>query len=168
MIDIKRLKCPLCSQKLVICDNQINCVACEFEYFHNVAAAVGFIECDDKLLVLTRAHEPQRGKLHLPGGFVGSGETLEQALAREVKEESNLEVLSQTYLFSAPNTYDYCGITYNVVDSYFSVVVKSLASLQLNNESLYYSWQAKGSIAPDSVAFVSVRNALGQMGYLKS
>ncbi len=168
MIDVKRLKCPLCSQKLVICDSQINCVACEFEYFHNVAAAaVGFIECDDKLLVLTRAHEPQRGKLHLPGGFVSVGETLEQALAREIKEESNLEVLSQAYLFSAPNTYDYGGITYNVVDSYFSVVVKSLASLKLNNESLNYLWQEKGSIEPKSVAFVSVKNALGQMGYLK-
>jgi len=47
---------------------------------------------DDALLMVKRAHEPGRGLWSLPGGRVEHGEHLSAAVAREVREETGLEV----------------------------------------------------------------------------
>lgn len=44
------------------------------------------------LLMIRRGRAPQRGRWSIPGGRVEHGETLAQALAREVHEETGLEV----------------------------------------------------------------------------
>lgn len=45
-----------------------------------------------RLLLVRRAHEPHAGLWSLPGGRVEAGETLEQAVRREVAEETGLVV----------------------------------------------------------------------------
>ena len=47
---------------------------------------------DEKILLIKRGSEPGRGKWSIPGGVVELGETLEKAVVREVKEETNLDV----------------------------------------------------------------------------
>ena len=44
------------------------------------------------VLLVERAAEPLKGRWTLPGGVVELGETLEAALARELQEETGLEV----------------------------------------------------------------------------
>ena len=46
----------------------------------------------DRVLLVKRAREPLKGQWSLPGGAVHVGETLTQAIAREVKEETSLDV----------------------------------------------------------------------------
>jgi 8-oxo-dGTP diphosphatase len=46
----------------------------------------------DSVLLVKRGHEPLKGEWSLPGGVVELGETLGEALAREVLEETGLEV----------------------------------------------------------------------------
>jgi len=56
-----------------------------------------------ELLLIQRKHYPFAGMWALPGGFVDMEETCEEAIVRELKEETNLTVsgLKQLYTFSA-------------------------------------------------------------------
>lgn len=58
-----------------------------------------------ELLLIKRAGHPCRGKWAIPGGFVEMDESLDEAAARELKEETNLEgiYLEQLYTFGAVN-----------------------------------------------------------------
>jgi len=47
---------------------------------------------DNKVLLIKRAGEPGRGLWSIPGGLVELGEKIKDAVRREVKEETGLEV----------------------------------------------------------------------------
>ena len=69
--------------------------------------SVGAIVLDgDRVLLVKRANEPLKGQWSLPGGVVELGETLEAALAREVREETGLEIEPQDFLGHWLEPYD--------------------------------------------------------------
>ena len=47
---------------------------------------------DDRVLLIKRGHEPLKGQWSIPGGGVELGETLAVAIAREVREETGVDV----------------------------------------------------------------------------
>jgi 8-oxo-dGTP diphosphatase len=50
----------------------------------------GVIILNGKIVLIKRKNEPYRGSFALPGGFVEIGETTEEAVKREVMEETGL------------------------------------------------------------------------------
>jgi 8-oxo-dGTP diphosphatase len=53
---------------------------------------------DDKIIFIRRKNPPYQGSWALPGGFVEYGETVEEAVLREVKEETGISIEIQELL----------------------------------------------------------------------
>ena len=69
------------------------CPHCGRSWYRNSAPAVGAVIVEDgRALVTVRAREPEKGRLDLPGGFLGVGEHPVDGLAREVREELGVEI----------------------------------------------------------------------------
>ena len=58
-----------------------------------IASVEAIISKDNSLLFLRRENSPAKGEWWFPGGRLRKGETLEEALYREVKEETDLQVI---------------------------------------------------------------------------
>src|SRR3989344_168461 len=69
------------------------CSACG-RYPNRAISIDALIIQDNKLLLIERALNPYKGFWALPGGHVDWNETVEEAVEREVKEETNLIVIS--------------------------------------------------------------------------
>ena len=66
---------------------------------HRPEVCVGAVVIDDdRLLLIRRGHGPAAGDWSLPGGRVEFGETMAEALVREVQEETGLEVVAGDYI----------------------------------------------------------------------
>lgn len=89
--------CPHCRTDLVIATihnrERETCPACGHTVFHKPAPVVlAIIEHADRLVLIRRKLDPLAGYWAPPGGYVELGESLEDAVVREAREESGLEV----------------------------------------------------------------------------
>jgi NAD+ diphosphatase len=85
------------------------CTKCGKEMWPQLATAViTLIKRDDKIL-LVNARNFRSDFYGLVAGFVETGETLEEAAKREIKEEVGLEVKNLKYFGSQPWPYP-CGL----------------------------------------------------------
>ena len=76
----------------------------------------GAILKDNKILLIKRKNEPFKGKWALPGGFIEYGEKVEDAVVREVVEETGIKTAIKDLIgiYSDPNR-DPRGHTITVV-----------------------------------------------------
>src|SRR5262245_3308330 len=82
------------------------CRMCGFVDYRNPKPCVeALVEQDGRLLLGRRAIEPAKGMWDILGGFMQVGETVEEALQREVLEESGLEVRMTCFLGSHVGVY---------------------------------------------------------------
>ncbi|MFV0365157.1 MAG: NUDIX domain-containing protein [Mangrovibacterium sp.] len=142
-------------------DRSMKCADCQFEFYLNVASAVTAIILNDRnqVLLTRRAFNPEKGKLDLPGGFVEFHESATVALARELKEELNAEVLEVQYLDSFPNQYAYSGLTIHTLDATFLVKLKSHQFTAMDDVASFGYWNLE-DIPLEELAFQSTRNTI--------
>ena len=159
---LKVLKfCPKCGSPefKVSGERSLKCGSCGFHFFINASAAVAALVTDGagKLMLEPRGIEPDYGKLDLPGGFVDPGETVENAVHRELEEELGLKIKSMRYLGSAPNEYVFSGFTVFTIDFAFEVIAESLENLKPMDDILDYRFYAENEFDYDDIPAPSMK-----------
>ena len=111
--------------------------------------------------MVRRAKEPAKGTLDLPGGFVDMGETVEEGMRREIREETGLEVADIQYLFSSPNVYMYSGMGVHTLDMDFLVRVHSDSfAVTAADDAAEAFWIPVNEVNPAEFGLTSIRNAV--------
>ena len=87
-------------------EQRLHCPACGLVLYDNPApTATAIVTRGDGAILLTRrAIEPAIGMLDLPGGFIEAGEDPEQAVKRELLEETGLEIELTGYVGRDPRS----------------------------------------------------------------
>ncbi len=156
--------CPKCGSGDLIrpVTGKIVCRACDFVLYFNTASAVAGLIVNDQghLLALTRGRDPQKGTLDLPGGFVDPGENAEEAMRREAKEETGLDVTTLEYLGSEANEYPYKGFLYHTVDAIFLCHVSNTPDAQAADDAAALHWLAPDKIKVSDFGFTSIQRAV--------
>jgi len=145
--------------------NPLACVDCGFTYFFNPTVAAGAFISDEqgKMLFVRRAKDPAKGLLGVPGGFIDVGESAEEALRREVREEVNLEIVQIRFVCSCPNYYHYRDVTYPVCDLMFAAVAINPHTAQALDGVDAFEWHHPASVSDIELAFPSIRMARGML-----
>lgn len=115
--------CTFCGALLgttVDADGGRRCPSCGRRTYANPkpAVEVALVGPDGLILMVRRAVDPHRGRLDLPGGFVEVGETVEDALRREVAEEvglDHMEVSDLAFTGSVVSPYEFEGVVHDVL-----------------------------------------------------
>ena len=76
----------------------------ETKYRNPCVTVDAIIEMEGGIVLIQRGKEPYKGMWALPGGHLDYGESLEKAAAREVMEETGLEIyeMHQVHAYSEP------------------------------------------------------------------
>ncbi len=155
--------CPSCGTAREAARVQpIACAACGFTLFVNTTCATAAFlrRPDGKVLFIRRAHDPAKGKLAIPGGFIDEGETAEAGLRREFMEEVGLAISDLAFLCSHPNQYLYKGVTYPVLDFFFTANATGAEQPRALDAVDSFLWLDPATVSPDDIAFPSMIHAL--------
>jgi len=156
----KFLFCPVCGSNRFNIHNfkSKQCEACGFTYYANpCSATVAFIRNDKgELLVATRGKEPAKGTFDLPGGFVDMEETVEDAMRREIMEETGLTACEMTYRFSIPNHYLYSDMLIHTLDMFYEVQVNDDKQPMANDDVAKLQWMPLEKVNPKDFGLKSV------------
>lgn len=156
--------CPQCGSKHFNIHNEKSkhCEDCGFTYYFNsCSATVAFILNKDKeLLVCRRAKAPAKGTLDLPGGFIDMYETAEEGVAREIKEETGLEVNESKYLFSIPNLYEYSGFTVHTLDMFYLCKVTDSCQFEAHDDVAECFFLPFKHINPEEFGLQSIKRGV--------
>lgn len=156
--------CPKCGSEHFLENNfkSKKCEDCGFIYYFNSSASTValIVNEENELLIATRAHEPAAGTLDLPGGFVDMYETGENAVIREVKEETNLDVSEVHYLFSIMNVYTYSGFDVHTLDMVFKCNAKDCSALKAEDDVSKLEFVKISDLQPEQFGLDSVREII--------
>lgn len=159
--------CPKCGSTAFDTDTgrSRRCNKCGFTLYSNAAAAVAVIirDSENRILLTTRAFDPAKGMLDLPGGFVDHNETAEDALHREVKEELDIEIHNVRYLCSRPNIYPFGGLDVHTLDLIFTADIAPNDVINVADDVADAQFYPLSAVIINKIGLQSIKNVLTQL-----
>ncbi len=133
------------------------CPSCGFIHFEDPkVAVVALIEEQGQVLLVRRRFNPEKGKWALPAGFVDDGEDPTQAVVREVREETDLEVAVTGLLDVSAGT---GRLGASIIITYTARITGGTAHPQDDADAVL--WLGPDDPLPD-LAFESTRQAIAR------
>jgi|AntRauTorckE6833_2_1112554.scaffolds.fasta_scaffold05798_7 ADP-ribose pyrophosphatase YjhB (NUDIX family) len=144
------------------------CTKCKRSQFRNPKGAVAILlfTPEGKLLLARRARDPEKGKLDPVGGFLDVGENFEQALYRELAEETGLtkaDIANVTYLGSAYDEYAWHDEDEPVVSAYFTAQLKPDAEPKPDDDVASFEAFDINDIPEDELAWPGLSKMLEEL-----
>ncbi len=108
---------------------------------------------EDKILLIKRAYEPNKGLWSIPGGLVRLGESLEEALKREVKEETGVSIEVKDVAFVGEEIFKENDIKYHyiIVDFLAKIIC---GEFKAGSDAEAVKWFSFDEIGEECVEFV--------------
>ncbi len=120
--------------------------------------SAGIIICDNKLLIARRNHQKSlSGMWEFPGGKQEIGETIEECLMREIKEELNINIIVGDFFMSSTYEYAQGAICLN---AYYAYASSQEICFHSDHDSLKWITPAELDNYEFSPADIPIKNAL--------
>lgn len=135
--------CPRCAGTLEPVhrndDCHVRCPRCGFKQYDNpLPTTVALVLRGDQLLLVQRADEPRKGYWDTVGGFLTAGETAEECVVRELREELGCGIARMAPLGTFTSIYGDTGRA--TVGVAFVCELAPDASIRLSSENTAVKW----------------------------
>lgn len=111
-----------------------------------IAAAAAVIVREGRILIIRRGFPPNEKKWSIPGGVIEIGEPSREAAAREVREETGLDVRVDSIVDVVDNIiYEDGRVKYHFINCDFQATYLS-GEVATNEEVLDFAWIEEGDI----------------------
>ena len=151
--------CTVCATELKADDGHKVCPNCGKHYYFNAKPCVAILITNDEgeVLMTKRAADPFKDWWDVPGGFVEEHETLEEAMRRELKEETGLEVSDLKYEGSLWEDYHFQGEIVPIVAAFFSGKAAGSQEVTVDDDVSDYKFVPREAVDVESIAFKNQR-----------
>ena len=131
----------------------------EGNYKNSIVLVANYICVGDRILWIRRGIEPDRGKWALPGGFMETGETPEQAACRELAEETGIIANPDALTLVSVMTILHMTQTHLVFRCHFGDMPQTRPS----EEATHFGWFKEDEVPWEEIAFPTVEPQIRQM-----
>lgn len=136
------------------------CNNCQLAHYQNPTILVAsFLHCGNKLLWTRRGIEPGKGLWAFPAGFAECGESLQQAAARELCEETTIDLAPEQLIPMSISSVLPIDQVYVV----FRHACSSEIAAQTTPETLEWAWLDRDSAPWDEMAHQHSRSLVEQV-----
>ena len=156
--------CPRDGAELDLSDvpRRVTCPVCGFVAYANPKPTACALVTDEagRLLLGRRAGKPWQGHWDTPGGFVEEGEHPLEALVRELREETGLDIEPGAFVGVWMDVYGDAPDAESTLNLYWEARVLG-GELQAGDDVAELAWFEPDSLPPpERIAFTTVADAL--------
>ncbi len=161
--------CPKCGGGLEVKkENLLVCRKCGFKFYISALPCNAAIVENERgeILLVKRKLDPGKGFWDLPGGFLDGGESLEDSVKREIKEELQVEGKMGKIIGIYEDKYLFQGINYPILTTVVSASITS-EKLHASDDIESFSFVPKEEVLGRRFAFASITKGISDYLLLK-